>query len=74
MILVEDPIIADNRYVLRLSLRDEHPVERILMCTGQKARALAVLHSNAERSKTKPFHSRNKLRREFLRARQLSNP
>jgi hypothetical protein len=40
---VEDPIVADDRQVLYLSLRNQHPIEGISMFTWKPTRPDGVL-------------------------------
>jgi len=41
--MIENRFIADDRRVFRLSLSDEHPVERVFVKTRQEASANTML-------------------------------
>jgi len=74
VIIVENPVVTDDRHILGLSLRDQHAVERVLVRSGEQTCPLAVFNKDGKFAKARPLNSGGKFRCEHLRARQLADP
>lgn len=72
-VTVEHVLDRDQRQILRLSLRDKHPIERIAEGAGQAAGSLPVLECDVEADEFLLGHLSWKVGRELYSARHFSD-
>jgi len=66
--------IADDRYMLGLSLGDEHTVEGVFVRARQESSPNAMLCRDRQRLKTFTFHQAREIRRQVSSSRECSQP